>query len=137
VTGRGLAKAACFTDILPSPFTSREDSMGRSGRACRGATLGAGIMLLLLAGAAQAYSPEQEQMCSGDAMRLCGADIPDVDRITACMIRQRAQLSPGCRAFFRDPEPPPAATPVAARKPLSIKPRSIKPREAKAPRRGS
>jgi hypothetical protein len=87
-------------------------------------------MLVLLAGAAQAYSPEQEQMCSGDAIRLCGADIPDVDRITACMIRQQAQLSPGCRAFFRDPEPPPAATPVTARKPLSLKPR-----KTKAPRR--
>ena len=108
--------------------------MGRSGRICRGATAGAAISLLLLAGAAHAYSPEQEQMCSGDAMRLCGADIPDVDRITACMIRQRAQLSPGCRAFFRDAEPPAAATPVTARKPLSIKPRSIK-REAKAARR--
>jgi hypothetical protein len=126
VTARGLAKAVCFTDILPWQFTSREDSMGRSGRTRRAAALGAGIMLVLLAGAAQAYSPEQEQMCTNDAMRLCGADIPDVDRITACMIRQRAQLSPGCRAFFRDPEPPPAATPVTARKPLSIKPRKAK-----------
>lgn len=104
--------------------------MGRSGKTRRDATLGTAIMLLLLAGAAQAYSPEQEQMCTNDAMRLCGSDIPDVDRITACMIRLRAQLSPGCGAFFRDPEPPPALTPVTARKPLSIKPR-----KTKAPRR--
>jgi len=48
------------------------------------------------------------------------ADIPDVDRITACMIRNKSQLTPGCRAFFRGPEP--AATPVAAGKPLSIRP---------------
>ncbi|UZE50446.1 hypothetical protein [Rhodopseudomonas sp. P2A-2r] len=104
--------------------------MGRCGRLRRDTTLGAAIMLLLLAGAAQAYSPEQEQLCTGDAMRLCSSDIPDVDRITACMIRQRAQLSPGCRAFFRESEPSPALTPVTARKPLSIKPR-----KAKAPRR--
>lgn len=100
--------------------------MRGSGRTRRVVPLGATIMLLLLAGAAQAYSPEQEQMCTGDAMRLCGPDIPDVDRITACMIRQRAQLSPGCRAFFRDPEPSPALTPVTARKPLSIKPHKTK-----------
>ena len=54
--------------------------------------------------ASQAYTPEQEQACSGDALRLCGADVPDVDRITACMIRNKSQLSPGCRVFFR-PEP--------------------------------
>lgn len=101
--------------------------MGRSGRTRCDATLGAAIMLVLLTGAAQAYSPEQEQMCTNDAMRLCSSDIPDVDRITACMIRQRAQLSAGCRAFFRDPEPSPALTPVTARKPLSIKPRKTRP----------
>ena len=51
--------------------------------------------------AGRAYTPEQEQACSGDAIRLCGADVPDVERITACMIRNKSQLSPGCRAFFR------------------------------------
>ena len=47
----------------------------------------------MLTTASQAYTPEQEQMCTGDAMRLCGSEIPDVERVTACMIRQRAQLS--------------------------------------------
>ena len=49
----------------------------------------------------QAYTSEQAQKCTGDAMRLCGAEIPDVDRITACMVKKRAQLSEGCRAVFR------------------------------------
>ena len=57
--------------------------------------------LAALSTAAQAYTPEQEQMCAGDAMRLCGAEIPDVERVTACMVRQRAQLSDGCKAVFR------------------------------------
>ncbi len=48
-----------------------------------------------------AYTSEQAQKCSGDAMRLCGAEIPDVDRITACMVKKRAQLSEGCKAVFR------------------------------------
>ena len=47
-----------------------------------------------------AFSSEAQQMCTGDAMRLCSSEIPDVPRITACMIRKRAQVSPGCRAVM-------------------------------------
>ena len=81
--------------------------------------------------ASRAYTPEEQQACSGDAFRLCGPEIPDVDRVTACMVRNKAQLSPGCRAFFRaDPEP--EAAPVAAARPLSIRPAgSRKPVSAK------
>jgi hypothetical protein len=43
---------------------------------------------------------EAQQMCSGDAMRLCGHEVPNVQRITACMVRHRAQVSPGCRAVM-------------------------------------
>jgi hypothetical protein len=68
----------------------------------------------------QAYTPEQEQACSGDAMRVCGAFVPDVDRITVCMIQNKSQLSPPCRAFFRDSEA--AATPVNTGRPMSIRP---------------
>jgi hypothetical protein len=80
--------------------------------------------------AADAYTPEQQQMCTGDAFRLCSSDIPDVDRVTACMIRQRDQLSPGCKAFFREPE----LTPVTARKPRMIRPHKAgKSRKPKQP----
>ena len=44
----------------------------------------------MLTSVSHAYTQEQEQMCTGDAMRLCSSEIPDVDRVTACMIRQRA-----------------------------------------------
>jgi hypothetical protein len=84
----------------------------------------------MLTTASYAYSPEQQQLCSGDAMRLCSSEIPDVDRITACMVRQRAQLSDGCRSVFG---PAPAATPVAYRpsatkpsKPMSLTPTRVK-----------
>jgi hypothetical protein len=43
---------------------------------------------------------EAQQMCTGDAMRLCGHEVPNVQRITACMVRLRAQVSPGCRAVM-------------------------------------
>jgi hypothetical protein len=51
-----------------------------------------------------AYTAEQQQACMGDAFSLCGSEIPDVQRTTACMVRKQAQLSPGCRVYFR-PEP--------------------------------
>jgi hypothetical protein len=36
-------------------------------------------------------------------MRLCSEFVPDVDRITACMIKNRIRLSPPCRAVFSTP----------------------------------
>ena len=101
-----------------------------------GLMLATALSVSMLPGASQAYTPEQEQACSGDAFRLCGADIPDVERITACMIRNKSQLTPACRAFFRENEA--TATPAAG-KPLSIKPVnarkgvSAKPRKPKQP----
>jgi hypothetical protein len=74
----------------------------------------------MLPSAGQAYTPEEQQACSGDAFRLCGPEIPDVDRVTVCMIRNKSQLSPGCRVFFRPEEP--AVRPVAAGRPMSIRP---------------
>ena len=112
--------------------------------ALRSSTFQLGLMLAtalsfsMLPSASQAYSPEQQQACTGDAFRLCGSDIPDVDRITVCMIRNKSQLSPGCRAHFR-PEPSSQATSVNAGRPLSIKPAkarkpvSAKPRKPKKP----
>jgi hypothetical protein len=58
------------------------------------------LMLGMLSTACHAYSAEQEQLCTGDAMRLCGAEIPDVDRVTACMVRNKSLLSEGCRSVF-------------------------------------
>jgi hypothetical protein len=47
-----------------------------------------------------AFSAEAQQMCTGDAFRLCSSEIPNVDRITACMMKQRTSLSTGCRAVM-------------------------------------
>jgi uncharacterized protein (DUF2235 family) len=44
-----------------------------------------------------AFSAEAQQMCTGDAFRLCSSEIPDISRVTACMLRQRGNLSVGCR----------------------------------------
>jgi hypothetical protein len=50
--------------------------------------------------AGDAYTPEGRQACTGDAFRLCSAEIPDVDRVRACLHRNKAQLSSGCRRFI-------------------------------------
>ena len=47
-----------------------------------------------------AFSAEAQQMCTGDAFRLCSAEIPNIPKITACMMKQRASLSSGCRAVM-------------------------------------
>jgi hypothetical protein len=47
-----------------------------------------------------AFSAEAQEMCTGDAFRLCSADIPNIPAITACMIKHRAQLSQGCRTVM-------------------------------------
>jgi hypothetical protein len=67
------------------------------------------FMFGMLTTASQAYTLEQQQMCSGDAMRLCSSEIPNVERITACMERQRDSLSDGRKAVF-EVDTPTAAT---------------------------
>jgi len=63
--------------------------------------LAAGFGAALLSGESHAYTAEQQQACTPDAFRLCSAEIPDIERVKACMVRNKAQLSPQCRAFFR------------------------------------
>ena len=47
-----------------------------------------------------AFSAEAQQMCTSDAFRLCSSEIPNIPKITACMVKQRANLSTGCRAVM-------------------------------------
>jgi hypothetical protein len=49
----------------------------------------------------QSDRQSQRQMaCQDDALRLCPDAIPDEARVASCMERQKAKLSPGCRAMF-------------------------------------
>lgn len=47
-----------------------------------------------------AFSAEAQEMCTGDAFRLCSAEIPNIPKITACMVRNRSQLTSGCRVVL-------------------------------------
>jgi hypothetical protein len=60
--------------------------------------------LAVLPAVSHAFTQEdQRRLCTGDVFRLCSSEIPDVERITACMRRQRANLSSGCRSVFGKP----------------------------------
>jgi len=70
-----------------------------------------------------AFSAEAQQMCTGDAFRLCSDEIPNIPKITACMFKKRASLSTGCRAVMdaiwrrnrtRSPRSNPASAPAFA-----------------------
>jgi hypothetical protein len=56
-----------------------------------------GLLLIGLHTAVAQGSPEVRQACTPDAMRLCSDFIPDVPKITKCMIAKYRLLSRECR----------------------------------------
>lgn len=67
-------------------------------------TTGLVLCLAMLPAASRAFTQDdQRRLCTPDVFRLCASEIPDVERITACMQRQRASLSEGCRKVFGKP----------------------------------
>jgi hypothetical protein len=84
------------------------------------------------AGSAEPYKGtwEQQMACTPDVWRLCGAAIPDVDRIVACLRQNTPSLSDGCRAVFdsnnsmdqQQPVPPSPRGRVAPAPPTRVAP---------------
>ncbi len=72
-----------------------------AGRAVIGFALGL-FLILSASGSALAdlATPEQKKACTPDVYRLCAGEIPNVRAITACLRRQKANLSDACRAVF-------------------------------------
>jgi hypothetical protein len=70
--------------------------------------------LCAMSSASFAFSAEAQQMCTGDAFRLCSSEIPNIPKITACMIKQRANLSSGCRMVMDKESAAQKSTKVAA-----------------------
>ncbi|WP_257170931.1 hypothetical protein [Bradyrhizobium sp. SRS-191] len=103
----------------------------RFGKSVVAAVAGIALAVLIQPGAGFAYTPEQQQACTPDAMRLCGEFVPNVDAITACMIQKKAQLSPQCRVFFRAGAEPGQAR---AGKPTSIAPQVARKSSKPAPK---
>ncbi|WP_050426133.1 hypothetical protein [Bradyrhizobium tropiciagri] len=78
----------------------RRQDLERAVRRAGVALAVAASVAVLSPAASFAFSAEAQQMCSGDAFRLCSAEIPNIPRITACMVKNRSQLSSGCRVVL-------------------------------------
>ncbi len=66
--------------------------------------VGVALCAALWGSSARAFTEDdQRRLCTGDAFRLCSAEIPDRGRVIACMHRKRAQLSAECRSVFGKP----------------------------------
>lgn len=50
--------------------------------------------------AAVEATAEQRAACTPDAFRLCSGEIPNIPAITACMRKNKTNLSPACKAVF-------------------------------------
>ena len=66
----------------------------------RASTLGLFLVSLAAGSAAAQGTPEQRRACTPDVYRLCAGEIPNVRAITACLRRQKGNLSPACAAMF-------------------------------------
>ena len=73
-------------------------------RGVRGALRVAAVIAVsfaAFAGPASAQGSDAErQACTPDVFRLCSSEIPNVDRIVACLNRDHAKLSKACRAVM-------------------------------------
>src|ERR1700704_2326425 len=88
-----------------SIHTMREDPSMPTQRIVLNCSLGLATMIGIAA-ATPAFSEEnrgtmeQQMACTPDVFRLCGDQIPDVNRIVACLRQNTPQLSRPCRAVF-------------------------------------
>jgi hypothetical protein len=62
------------------------------------AVLGIALTFVSAGSAFAQGTSEQRRACTPDVYRLCAGEIPNVRAITACLVRQKGNLSPGCRA---------------------------------------
>ncbi len=45
-------------------------------------------------------TPEQRRACKDDAYRFCPYDVPDPQKVEACLRKYIRSISPACRAQF-------------------------------------
>jgi hypothetical protein len=65
-----------------------------------------GLTLVCASGAVAAPGTDaQRAACTPDVFRLCSSDIPNVERIVACLKRERPRLSTACQQVFNEQAP--------------------------------
>ena len=77
---------------------------------CLASIISAAIVVFALSETSQAAASvmdhpggtlEQRRACKDDAMKFCRKEIPDIQRITACMTKNKKNLSALCRTQFK------------------------------------
>jgi hypothetical protein len=63
----------------------------------------AGLTSHSRASLAHSGTQDEQMACTPDVLTLCLFDIPNEERIVACLNRNLAQLSPACRAVIEGP----------------------------------
>ena len=103
-TVRGPTALSPDAALLRTVRNSGDTSMRTMRFLCRLALPAALLLGGLSVATAQSRfqgSAEARQACTPDAMRLCSEFIPDAERVKACMLRKRGQLSQACRVAMR------------------------------------
>ncbi|WP_241023689.1 hypothetical protein [Paraburkholderia sp. Ac-20340] len=67
------------------------------------AMLAATFMLAAALPGYAATQDEQDHACRGDAFHFCASEIPNKEKIKACMKQHYDELSPPCKAMFKKP----------------------------------
>jgi hypothetical protein len=62
--------------------------------------LAASLVTFAAESSAQVATAEQRAACTPDAFRLCASEIPNIPAITACMRKNKPNLSTACKAVF-------------------------------------
>jgi hypothetical protein len=59
------------------------------------------VTTIVLCKPALAQTQQEIDACTPDAFRLCEDAIPDREKVKACLVAKKRQLSPECRRVFR------------------------------------
>jgi hypothetical protein len=92
-----------MTKSLSKSFSAKSFSAKSLTSKIRDTSLALGfaaIVSIASTGSSFAFSSEAQQQCTGDAFRLCSSEIPNIPKITACMMKHRSDLSAGCRTVM-------------------------------------
>jgi hypothetical protein len=68
----------------------------------RSRLLAAALFSVVLGSTLGAPVASADMACAGDAFRFCSADMPDQTRVKSCLLRNIRNLTPECRAQFRE-----------------------------------
>jgi len=65
------------------------------------ATFAVAASFVTISSASFAYTAEQQRLCT-----FCSSEIPNIEKITMCMRKNKANLSTGCKSVFDKTETP-------------------------------